>query len=63
MEVQENDYGGLVGIMGHLGAVKERQPNTDNLFEPLKQTIELLESYGQTMVDEVHQQLEVHMWV
>ncbi len=24
--VEEGDYGGLVGVMGHLLAVKERQP-------------------------------------
>ena len=58
-EVQEGDYDGLVNVMSHLMAVKDRQPTTDNMFEPLKQTIELLGSYNQEMSDEVHQQLEV----
>lgn len=58
-EVQEDDYDGLVEVMGHLGAIKERQPTTDVMFEPLKQTIELLEAYGQEMSEEIHQQLEV----
>ena len=40
-------------------AVKERQQTTDNLFEPLKQTIELLKSYGQEMSDDVYQKLQV----
>ena len=59
VEVGEDDYDGLVGVMGHLMAVKDRQANTDKMFEPLKETIELLQSYDQVMSDEVHQQLEV----
>ena len=49
--------------MGHLLAVKDRQATTDNMFEPLKETIELLQSYDQVMSDAVHQQLEVHVHV
>lgn len=59
MTVEEGDYDGLVGVMIHLSAVKDRQPNTDNMFEPLKQTIELLKTYDQEMSDDVHRQLEV----
>jgi len=59
VEVQEGDYDGLVGVMCHLLAVRDRVPTTDNMFEPLKQTIELLKNYGEEMADEVHQQLEV----
>ena len=57
--VEEGDYSGLVGCMGHLMAVKDRQATTDEMFEPLKQTIELLRHYGQELPDEVHQQLQV----
>ena len=57
--VEEGDYDGLVGIMGNLGAVRERQAATDEMFEPLKQTIELLKTYNQEMPEEVHSQLEV----
>ena len=46
--------------MGHLMAVKDRQSATDNMFEPLKETIELLQSYDHVMSDAVHQQLEVY---
>lgn len=60
VEIQDGDYDGLVGVMGHLMAVKDRQATTDVMFEPLKETIELLHSYDQVMSDEVHQQLEVH---
>ena len=59
VEVGEDDYDGLVGVMGHLLAVKDRQASTDNMFEPLKETIELLQSYDPVMSDAVHQQLEV----
>ena len=50
-------------MMGHLMAVKDKQPVADNMFEPLKETIELLKTYGQELPDEVHQQLQVQMKV
>ncbi|CAH1795230.1 unnamed protein product [Owenia fusiformis] len=56
--VEEGDYDGLVGTMGYLMAVKERQASTDEMFEPLKQTIELLRQYEQELPDDVHQQLQ-----
>ncbi|KAJ8318719.1 LOW QUALITY PROTEIN: hypothetical protein KUTeg_003810 [Tegillarca granosa] len=56
--VEEGDYNGLVECMGYLFAVKERQPVTDEMFEPLKQTIELLKTYEQEMPEDVHQQLQ-----
>uniref|UniRef100_A0A8C5QHE5 Dynein axonemal heavy chain 11 n=1 Tax=Leptobrachium leishanense TaxID=445787 RepID=A0A8C5QHE5_9ANUR len=57
-DVRDGDYKALVGVMEHLLAVKDRQVTTDNLFEPLKQTILLLESYGQKLPDLVYTQLE-----
>uniref|UniRef100_A0A803T5S7 Dynein axonemal heavy chain 11 n=1 Tax=Anolis carolinensis TaxID=28377 RepID=A0A803T5S7_ANOCA len=57
-ELKEGDYDGLVDIMVHLLAVKDRQVATDELFEPLKDTITLLENYGQKMPDHVYIQLE-----
>lgn len=57
--VQEGDYGGLVEVMGHLLAVKERQQMTDSMFEPLQQTIALLKVYEQELPDVVYKQLEV----
>ncbi|XP_070187600.1 dynein beta chain, ciliary-like isoform X2 [Littorina saxatilis] len=57
-EVTEGDYDGLVYVMGNLGAVRERQATTDEMFEPLKQTIELLKTYDQEMPEEVHMQLQ-----
>ncbi|RLV89556.1 hypothetical protein DV515_00014816, partial [Chloebia gouldiae] len=58
-KVEKGDYGGLVEVMGHLLAVKERRSATDAMFEPLKETIELLRAYEQQLPEEVHQQLEV----
>ncbi|XP_025057963.1 dynein heavy chain 9, axonemal [Alligator sinensis] len=57
-KVEKGDYDGLVEIMGHLMAVKERQSSTDEMFEPLKQTIELLKIYEQELPEEVYKQLE-----
>ncbi|NXL65574.1 DYH9 protein, partial [Chordeiles acutipennis] len=57
-KVEKGDYDGLVEIMGHLLAVKERQSVTDAMFEPLKQTVELLKTYEQQLPEEVYKQLE-----
>ena len=61
MEGGSLDYDGLVDVMCHLIAIKDRQETTDIMFEPLKQTIELLSTYSQEMSEEVHQLLEVRM--
>ncbi|XP_030610318.1 dynein axonemal heavy chain 9 isoform X3 [Archocentrus centrarchus] len=57
-QVEEGDYNGLVGVMGNLLAVKERQNTTDTMFEPLQQTIALLKEYEQELPDVVYKQLE-----
>uniref|UniRef100_A0A803SVB7 Dynein axonemal heavy chain 17 n=1 Tax=Anolis carolinensis TaxID=28377 RepID=A0A803SVB7_ANOCA len=57
-EVEKGDYEGLVEVMGHLLAVKDRQTSTDEMFEPLKQTIELLKAYEQELPLEAYRQLE-----
>jgi dynein heavy chain len=49
--------------MGYLLAVKDRQATTDEMFEPLKQTIELLKTYEQEMPEEVHLQLQVKLYL
>ncbi|KAM3614782.1 uncharacterized protein V6R79_018954 [Siganus canaliculatus] len=49
---------GLVEVMGHLLAVRDRQAATDKMFEPLKDTVVLLEQYGVTIPDQVYSQLE-----
>ena len=59
-DVPEGDYNGLVDVMGHLMAVKDRTATTDEMFEPLKHTIELLRSYDQELSEETHSLLQVH---
>uniref|UniRef100_A0A8C0VGU9 Dynein axonemal heavy chain 17 n=1 Tax=Cyanistes caeruleus TaxID=156563 RepID=A0A8C0VGU9_CYACU len=56
--LEEGDYEGLVAMMGHLAKVKERQEVTDVMFEPLKETVALLKTYGDKMPEEVHLQLK-----
>lgn len=58
-KVEKGDFRGLVEIMGHLVALRERQGSADEMFEPLKQTIELLKTYGQELPETVFKQLEV----
>ncbi len=53
------DYDHLVSTMSCLGAVKARQASTDEMFEPLKQTTELLTAYGYEVPQEVLHLLEV----
>ncbi|XP_036884188.1 dynein heavy chain 9, axonemal isoform X2 [Sturnira hondurensis] len=57
-KVEKGDFKGLVEIMEHLMALKERQSSTDEMFEPLKQTIELLKTYGQELPETVFKHLE-----
>ena len=53
-QVQPGDYVGLVSVMGFLMQVKERQPITDEMFQPLQETIELLKFYDQDIPEEVN---------
>lgn len=54
----EDDYDGLLKVMGYLYKVKERMFATDNMFEPLKQIIDLLKNYGVEFSEEIHVQLQ-----
>uniref|UniRef100_H2YYB5 AAA+ ATPase domain-containing protein n=1 Tax=Ciona savignyi TaxID=51511 RepID=H2YYB5_CIOSA len=59
IEVNEDlDYDCLVALIENLRDVKSRQNTTDEMFEPLKQTIELLKTYDQEMSEDIHKQLE-----
>ncbi|NXJ83957.1 DYH17 protein, partial [Trogon melanurus] len=55
--LEEGDYDGLVEVMGHLITVKEKQAVTDKMFQPLRETVALLRTYGQEMPEEIHQKL------
>ena len=58
-EPEENDYTGLVNVMALIIAVRDRQAETDVMFEPLKQTIDMLKTCGVDMSEKVYNQLEV----
>ena len=58
-KVSGGDYAGLVNIMGHLMAIRDRQISNEQHFKPLKSTAELLKTYGQQLPDSVYTQLEV----
>ena len=53
----EGDFAGLVDVMGYILAVKERLTSTDGMFDPIKQTIELLKAYNHEMPEKVYAQL------
>ncbi|KAG9349499.1 hypothetical protein JZ751_027944, partial [Albula glossodonta] len=57
-KVADGDYAGLVEIMGHLMAIRDRQITTDQHFKPLKSTADLLKIYGQQLPEQVYTQLE-----
>lgn len=52
--VTEGDYAGLVSIMAYLMNVKERALTTDEMFEPMQETIDLLKYYDMDMPEEVN---------
>lgn len=58
-KVSDGDYAGLVNIMGHLMAIRDRQISNEHHFKPLKSTAELLKTYGQQLPEDVYIQLEV----
>ncbi|XP_041937573.1 dynein heavy chain 11, axonemal [Alosa sapidissima] len=57
-KVTDGDYAGLVDIMGHLMAIRDRQISTDQHFKPLQATADLLKTYGQQLPEDVYAQLE-----
>jgi len=57
--LEEGDYDALVNVISILMRLKDRQIATDEMFEPLKQAIELLKIYNQELPDEVYQHLQV----
>uniref|UniRef100_A0A3B3Y5N1 AAA+ ATPase domain-containing protein n=1 Tax=Poecilia mexicana TaxID=48701 RepID=A0A3B3Y5N1_9TELE len=57
-KVSDGDYAGLVSVMGHLMAIRDRQLSNEQHFKPLKSTAELLQSYGQQLPESVYTQME-----
>lgn len=61
--VEEGDYEALVSVMGYLMNVKDRQLVTDDMFEPIRQTIEVLKAYDQELSEEVNVFLQVRYFL
>lgn len=57
--VDDGNYEALVSVMRHLMAVRERSEAIDEMFRPLKETVELLRTYNLGIADDVHMQLQV----
>ncbi|XP_024130607.1 dynein heavy chain 9, axonemal [Oryzias melastigma] len=57
-ELDEKDDSSLVNVMGHLLAVREKQQLTDGMFEPIQQTVSLLNEYEQELPEAVCTQFE-----
>lgn len=53
-QVTEGDYDGLVNIMAYLLHVKERAIATDDMFEPMQETIDLLKYYDMDIPEAVN---------
>ncbi|KAI9142914.1 dynein heavy chain and region D6 of dynein motor-domain-containing protein [Paraphysoderma sedebokerense] len=56
-KIEEGDYEGLVRAMNMLHAIKQRTPTTDNMFDPLRKTINLLKTFGVEMPEDTHRLL------
>lgn len=57
--VPEGDYDTLVRVMAVLYEIRERADTTDDMFEPLWQTIELLKICDVEFPEETHIALQV----
>lgn len=57
--LEEGDYEGLVKVMKHLLAVRERQAEYDSMFEPLAETLHLLRVYDVELPEDVNFLMQV----
>ena len=56
-KIEEGDYEGLISSMGLLHAIKHRQVTIDNMFEPLRKTVNLLRQFGVEFEENIHKLL------
>lgn len=58
VELDEDDYEGLLQVMRVLNEVKAKQDaGTDNMFEPLRDIIDVLKEYGVDFPEETYEQV------
>lgn len=58
INLTEDDYDGLLQVMGYLMKVKDRQLATDEMFEPLKDIMKMLKDYGVEFSEETYVRLQ-----
>lgn len=56
LEVQQEDLETLLKVMSILSKIKDRQVDTDNMFEPLKNMVDLLKQFSVEFSDSVFEQ-------
>lgn len=59
LQVKEDDYNALVRVMGILKRIRDRMLETDEMFKPLWETIELLKTYEVEFTEDTYIQLQV----
>ncbi|KAG7298071.1 hypothetical protein JYU34_018841, partial [Plutella xylostella] len=60
VDLQEDDYDGLLKVMGVLNEVKLKvDAGTDLMFEPLRDIMDVLKEYGVEFPEETYEQLDV----
>ena len=57
--LDEGEFGNLVKIMSYLVNVRDRAQDTEFMFEPLRQIVELLLSYDVEFSEETYRLLQV----
>lgn len=59
VELGEDDYEGLLKVMGVLNEIKSKMDaGTDQMFEPLRDIMYVLREYGVEFPDETYEQVE-----
>nr|XP_049704637.1 dynein beta chain, ciliary-like [Helicoverpa armigera] len=60
VELGEDDYDGLLKVMGVLNEVRAKMDaDTDHMFEPLRDIMDVLKEYGVDFPEETYEQLDV----
>lgn len=59
--LEKGDYDGLVQVMGYLLKIRDRTEETDKLFAVMKDTMNLLKSYGLDFNEAIYTLLAVSL--
>ena len=57
--LDEGEYGNLIKVMSYLVNVRDRAPDTDFMFEPLQEIVDLLISYDIEFNEETYRLMQV----